>query len=101
MGLTHEELHSLVELKTRSPDHLLGMPPLADGSGVVVRALQPNAARVEVEPVHEKDKPKIELQRVNNTGVFEGVTNDSSRVYAYDLLITDHQGNVRRTRDPY
>src|SRR5262249_13530354 len=33
--------------------------------------------------------------------IFEGTTKDFDRVYAYDLVITDESGNVRRTRDPY
>ena len=101
MPLTTEELHSLVELRTRSPHQLLGMHPLSDGSGVVVRAVAPNAARIEVQPVQEKDKPAFELARVSNTDVFEGTSNGSGRVYAYDLVITGKAGEVRRTRDPY
>ena len=36
-----------------------------------------------------------------NTDVFEGVTKLAKAVYAYDLVITDHQGKTRRTRDAY
>jgi len=50
-----------------------------------------NAAKVLVEPVHERHKPAFELQRVGNTPVFEGTTNEASRVYAYDLVIFDSQ----------
>jgi len=57
MLLTQAELQSLVEVKQHSPHQLLGMHPLADGTGVVVRALLPDAAKIEVQPVHEKDKP--------------------------------------------
>ena len=41
MVLTQEELRSLVEVNQRSPHQLLGMHPLGDGSGLVVRALVP------------------------------------------------------------
>ena len=101
MVLTQQELKSLVEVKTRSPHQLLGLHPLGDGSGLVARALLPNAAKVEIQPVHEKDKPVIKLKRIPKTDVFEGVTTAANRVYAYDLVITDHAGNVRRTRDAY
>jgi 1,4-alpha-glucan branching enzyme len=77
------------------------MHPLGDGSGVVVRALAPNAAQVEIHPVHEKDKPSLKLERLHESGLFEGMTQKTSRVYAYDLVITDFQGKVRRTRDAY
>ncbi len=77
------------------------MHALGDASGLVVRVLAPKAAKVEVQPVHEKDKPAIQLERMANTDLFEGLTRESARVYAYDLVITDQAGNVRRTRDPY
>ena len=70
MILSPEELHSLVELIHQSPHTLLGMHPLGDKSGVVVRALLPDAAKVEVQPVHEKDKPKFELERIPEHGHF-------------------------------
>ena len=101
MLLTKDELRSLVELTHQSPHSLLGMQPLGDGSGLVVRALLPDAAKVEIQPTHEKHKPAFELQRIPNTDVFEGVTKSANRVYAYDLVIADHQGRTRRTRDAF
>ncbi|MDW8309287.1 MAG: 1,4-alpha-glucan branching protein GlgB [Verrucomicrobiales bacterium] len=101
MILTETELRSLVELRHRSPHDLLGMHPLGDGSGVVVRALVPDAATIAVEPVHEKNQPRIRLRRLHPAGLFEGVSRKARRVYAYELVITDRDGRVRRTRDPY
>ena len=101
MLVTQEELQSLVEVKQRSPHQLLGMHPLADGTGVVVRALVPDAAKVEVQPAREKGKPAFPLTRLHKAGLFEGVTTEANRVYAYDLVITDQQGRLRRTRDAY
>ncbi len=101
MLLTKDELRSLVELTHQSPHTLLGMHPLGDGSGLVVRALLPDAEKVEIQPVHEKDKPKFELKRIPKTDVFEGVTKLANKVYAYDLVITDKAGKTRRTRDAY
>src|SRR5450759_2422296 len=101
MLLTKDELRSLVELKHRSPHTLLGMHPMGDGSGLVVRAFLPDAAKVEIKPVHEKNKPSVKLARVQDTGLFEGSTKQANQVYAYDLVITNHQGKVRRTRDAY
>jgi 1,4-alpha-glucan branching enzyme len=101
MLLTQEELHSLTEVRNRSPHTFLGMQPLGDGSGVVVRAFLPRAARVEVHPVHEPALPVIKLKRIPRTDVFEGTATGINRVYAYDLVITDRSGNTWRTRDAY
>ncbi|EEF61504.1 1,4-alpha-glucan branching protein GlgB [Pedosphaera parvula] len=101
MLLTRDELESLIHARHRSPHQLLGMHPLGDGSGVVVRAFLPNAAKVRIEPTHEKNKPSFELQQLDPAGLYEGTTKGAKHVYAYDLVITDYQGGVRRTRDPY
>jgi len=82
MLLTKEELRSLVELTHQSPHSLLGMQPLGDQSGIVVRALLPDADQVEVRPVHEKGRPKFALKRIPGTDVFEGVTTLANAVYA-------------------
>jgi len=101
MLLTKDELRSLVELTHQSPHSLLGMQPLGDGSGLVVRALLPDAAKIEIQPTHEKDKPAFELKRIPKTDVFEGTTKSANQVYAYDLVITDHEGRTRPTRDAF
>ena len=101
MILTRDELRSLKELTHQSPHSLLGMQPLGDKSGIVARALLPGAKKVGIQPVHEKDKPAFELTRIPDTDVFEGVTKLANLVYAYDLVITNHQGQTRRTRDAY
>ena len=92
MILTHSELESLVHLKHRSPHELLGMHPLGDGSGVVVRTFAPGAKAVEIQPAHEKDKPTLKLKRIHRSGLFEGVTHEAAKVYAYDLVITEGEG---------
>jgi 1,4-alpha-glucan branching enzyme len=101
MVLTDAELKSLVELVSRCPHELLGMHVLGAGAGVVVRAFLPGATKVEICPVHEKDKPVIKLKRLGKTDVFEGQSARADRVYAYDLVITGPDGAVQRTRDPY
>lgn len=101
MVLTQKELSSLVEVKSKSPHELLGLHELGDGKGLVARALVPAAAKVELQPVVEKDKPSIVLERLAKTDVFEGTTTEAQRIYSYDLVITDKAGTVQRTRDPY
>ena len=65
MILTPAELESLVQAQHPSPHQLLGMHPLGDGSGLVVRAFLQNAARVEVAPVHEPLKPSFALEMLD------------------------------------
>jgi len=101
MILTSDELHSLVGLTHQSPHTLLGMHPLGDGSGLVARALLPGAAKVEIQPAREKTKPRFTLQRIPDTDIFEGTTQSAKEVYAYDLVVSDHQGQIRRTRDAF
>ena len=97
MILTDAELNSLVKLHHQSPHQLLGMHPLGDGSGLVVRAQIPGAASVEAQPVHEKDRPAIRLEKIHESGIYEGTVKGSNRVFAYDLIVTDHQGSRRRS----
>ncbi len=101
MILTQAELGSLVQAQHRHPHQLLGMHPLGDGSGLVVRAYLHNAAKVEVAPVSEKTRAKFALKQIHESGLYEGVVKGSAKVYAYDLVITDHQGGSRHTRDGY
>jgi 1,4-alpha-glucan branching enzyme len=100
MILKKEEAESLIEVRHRSPHELLGMHPLADGSGVVVRVFWPTAAAIEIIPVHEQDKPRLKLKQVR-PGLFEGTTTGARAVYAYDLLVTKKNRTKVQTRDPY
>jgi 1,4-alpha-glucan branching enzyme len=94
-------MESLLQASNRTPHHLLGMHPLGDGGGVVVRALLPHAVTVEALPAVEKNRPTIKLERVQKSAFFEGVSKEADRVYPYELVVTDHAGNVQRMRDPY
>ena len=67
----------------------------------MARALVPGSQQVAIRPTHEKDKPSFVLKRISGTDVFEGSTNQAQAIYAYDLVITDRQGQVSRTRDAY
>jgi 1,4-alpha-glucan branching enzyme len=101
MILTKAERDTLIGLKHQFPHDLLGMHPLGDGSGVVVRVLIPDATKVNVVPVHEKDQPSFPLKRIHSSGLFEGQTTLANRVYAYDLNVTRADGQTTSTRDPY
>jgi 1,4-alpha-glucan branching enzyme len=101
MLLTPAELDSLTHLLHRSPHSLLGLQPLGDGTGLVARAMIPDAVRIELVPVHDVTRPKIILKQIDGTCVFEGTTRKAKEVYAYDLIVTDSEGIQRQGRDPY
>ena len=101
MILSSAEIESLIRVQNSTPHQLLGMHPLGDGSGVVVRAFLPHAAEVKIAPTHEKSKPAFTLKKIHDHGLFEGVTTKAHKVYAYDLIITDHHGNKTHGRDAY
>ena len=101
MILTKAEADSLVQLQHRSPHELLGMHRLADGSGLVVRVLAPQAARVAIAPVHEKSRPSFRLKKIHPAGLYEGLTAQAAQVYAYDVIITGRDGASSQGRDPY
>ena len=88
MVLTSSELEGLLQVRQRSPHTLLGMHPLGDGSGVVVRTFLPNAAKVSVRPTVEKKLPSFDLKRLDDSGLYEGLTKGAPKVYAYELVIT-------------
>ena len=101
MILTKDELQSLVSLEHQSPHTLLGIHPLGDGSGVVVRAMIPDAQSIEAVPTHDQSCPSIKLKRVHDSGVFEGTSTKTTKVFAYDLKVTYKDGNSSQARDAY
>ncbi len=101
MILTPDELRNLVELCHATPHDLLGMHPLAEGSGVVVRVLAPGAVRIEVQPTGASPPPRFELSRLHEAGLFEGVSQDLAQIVPYELIVTDVAGQVQHLRDPY
>ncbi len=100
MILTKAEADSLVDVRHRSPHEFLGMHVLGDGSGLVARVFCPRAAEVEIAPTHDKKKPSFRLPQIR-PGLFEGTTNQAKSVYAYDVVITEHDGKKTQARDPY
>lgn len=101
MILTPAELESLHRLAHATPHSLLGLHPLNHGRGLVARVQIPDAEHVELVPTHEPNKPRLVLQRLGDTCIFEASTQAVHDVYAYDIVVTDHKGMQRQSRDPY
>ncbi len=94
-------MEALVSVRHATPHDLLGMHPLGDNSGIVVRAFLPGAVAVEAVAVHESRMPVVTLERVHDQGIFEGVCREVKRVFAHDLVVTWPDGRQSRNRDPY
>jgi 1,4-alpha-glucan branching enzyme len=99
MMLTPFEVERLVTARHHSPHELLGMHPFR--SGVVVRALLQDARGVEARPVPGASGPVIPLACIHPDGLFEGSTEAATLPYAYELVVTQHDGRTRTLRDPY
>lgn len=101
MIISSDELESIKSAKHSCPHQIMGMHPLGSGKGIVVRCFLPNAEKVRVLPVHDKSMPEFSLSQIDEKGFFEGTCEKVNDVYAYDLEITDYDGNVTRGRDAY
>jgi len=101
MLLTSEEREQLVNVRYGMPHQLLGMHHLGDGSGLVVRALVPEAVGIQVVPAPGAEGSKIDLEKIDDAGLFEGVTQESADIFAYDLVVKHESGAEQRARDPY
>jgi 1,4-alpha-glucan branching enzyme len=87
------ELDRLVARDHHDPHALLGAHPGDDG--VVVRALQPAAEAVVVQPAG------VQLERVHPGGVFEGEIAGATLPLDYELEIHFPDGNTFTTPDSY
>jgi len=96
--LSEAEIAALIERRHAIPHDLLGMHPLV--SGVIVRALLPEASAVVAVPL-EDGAPSIPLIRCGDTDLFEGLTSETSSVFKYELVVEWRSGKRWRTRDPY
>ena len=100
MILSDIEFEAITGGTHTSPHDLLGMHRLADG-GVVVRAFLPLAKGVVAVPADQVNKPVIPLRRVGDSDLFEGVAEEETELFPYDLAITWGSGEQWRTRDPF
>ena len=101
MILTAEELSSLVELNTSRRTRCWACNPWATKFGPG-RSRVPARCRQGRSPAgSRKGQTPVRAQAHSRSGLFEGVTKSASRVYAYDLVVTDRRGQTRRTRDAF
>ena len=71
-----------------------------DEPGIVVRAFLPGARQVTVLPADRNESARP-MELVHSEGFFEAVFPTHRFPFAYQLRVTDRQGNVEHTDDPY
>jgi 1,4-alpha-glucan branching enzyme len=92
-GMSAADVERLVARDHHDPHSLLGAHE--GKGGVTVRALQPAASRVVVQPAG------VELQRVHPAGLFEGDLRGETFPLVYELEISFPDGNTFTTPDAY
>jgi 1,4-alpha-glucan branching enzyme len=94
--LRRPELERLLSLTSNDPHAVLGAHPTA--RGVVVRALRPDAERVEL--IVEEEGPR-EMSKVHPAGLFEILLEGRSQLFPYLLRVFYPGGKDFTMRDPY
>src|SRR5215211_5389287 len=95
--LSREDAERLFALVHADPHSVLGAHPVVAG-GVVVRALRPEAERIEL--VAEGGGP-VEMARVHPGGIFEALLGGHTGIPRYELRVHYPGGQVYSLRDPY
>ncbi|HST52283.1 MAG TPA: 1,4-alpha-glucan branching protein GlgB [Pyrinomonadaceae bacterium] len=90
------ELERLLALNSPDPHAILGAHPAA--RGVVVRALRPDAERVEL--IVEGEGPRA-MSKSHPAGFFEILLEDRAQLFPYLLRVYYPGGSVFTMRDPY
>ena len=83
--------------------HVVEVSPGEDSSPrsvVVVRAFLPEASQAWIVPEGRSEFP-VAMRKIRGEGLFEAVFNDHNQVFAYEIRVLDHEGNVSQFVDPY
>ncbi len=95
------ELASFIEARNACPHDFLGMRPHKKGrsQGVLVRAFIREAKACSV--VDLAKNTAVEMEMLATEGFFEVFIPRRKEVYAYQLRVTMHSGEIRQFYDPY
>src|SRR5579862_5883899 len=94
--IAQDTFDALVGARHADPFAVLG--PHIDGDTLVIRTLQPSAARVAVVQSGGSARP---MSRVHGGGVFEAVFEKTPAVFDYRLAVTYPGGHTVDLDDPY
>jgi len=99
--IQNAELQTLLSATVWNPHSLLGMHPCkhAGKDGLVVRAFLQNAKTCEV--VDVVTDQRWPLEKLHETGLFEGFIGGRKEVFKYRLRTTTVTGEVHQFFDPY
>lgn len=95
------ELQRVVSADCGDPHHILGMHEIEkDGkAALVARVLNPQAKEVSV--IDIKKGKEYPLEKIHADGFFEGIIKGRKKWFMYKLKITNHDGSIWETYDPY
>lgn len=98
--LSKSDFNRILEGRHHEPHSVLGMHPLSNGKGVVVRAFIKNAHSCEVVDVAPEGNRRYAMDRLADEGLFEVVIPDR-KLFRYRLRIEQYNDEIRQFWDPY
>jgi 1,4-alpha-glucan branching enzyme len=97
--LTASQISAIDRGDHDNPFSVLGMHECSNPSGIVIRAFKPFAERVEI--VNEKSGKRVEMSRISDAGLFEGVFKNVKKPFPYHFLITWSGSDPVEMKDAY
>jgi 1,4-alpha-glucan branching enzyme len=99
VNISDKDFYAIVEARHHDPHSALGMHPLPDGKGLVVRALVDNAVSCEVVDLTD-ESVRYPMKKYADEGFFECEIPEREH-FKYRLRIVQHNGEIRQFWDPY
>ena len=90
----------ILETRHAAPHSVLGMHPML-GGGLVVRVYDPNAYSVRIQSAQESQDLGVELEKIDQGGLFEAMIPGQIEVFAYTVEKASIEGESHISRDPY
>lgn len=95
-----EDLKNLLQGNDRYPHELLGMHKLNETNQLLVRVLCPQAKRITIHSLSDKNK-KYPIEGIAENGFFEYIINQEESPFLYKLECDDGEGHLWTYIDPY
>ena len=93
-----DEMEACIRGKIGEPHSFFGMHPLSDMPGIVVRAWDPSAKKIQV--ISEDRSKSFEMRRMDDRGFFELHLPEVDSVFEYSLH-SFYEKSERTWKDPY